>query len=51
VEIINKIGTNYSTIGYAIEPHMSADGRYLVIPQNAVVEIKYPFLDIKGTVV
>jgi len=29
---------------------MSLDGRYLSVPDNVILEIKFPTVDIKGTV-
>jgi hypothetical protein len=50
VTIINKTGGVYSDIAYNIEHYMSPDGRLLEAPSNVVFEIKYPNLDIKGTI-
>jgi hypothetical protein len=51
VKIVQKTGLNYaSNINFNIDDNMSADGRYIDIPDNAVVEIKYPDVDIKGNV-
>ena len=49
VEIVQKTGGLYSTTGFNVEDQMSADGRVLRVPQNVVLEIKYPKDDIKGT--
>ena len=50
VKIINKTGSNYSGNSISINKNLSPDGTKLVIPKNAVVEIKYPDVDIKGQV-
>jgi len=50
VKIVNKTGTPYSSVSYNIEENKSADGRYIVVPKNVALEIKYPTLDIKGSV-
>jgi hypothetical protein len=50
VKLVNKIGTNYSGNSLNINDNTSPDGTKLVIPKNAIVEIKYPDTDIKGQV-
>jgi hypothetical protein len=50
VTLVNKSGTNYSGNAIDIRSNLSPDGTSLVIPKNAVVEIKYPDTDIKGQV-
>ncbi len=50
VTIVNKTGGAYSDIAYNIENNMSPDGRLLEAPENVIFEIKYPNLDIKGTI-
>ena len=51
VKITTKVGGNYSSASFNIAANKSADGRYVVVPQNVALEIKYPKIDIKGTVV
>lgn len=51
VEIITKTGSNYSNINFDIDSNTSSDGRYINIPLNAIFEIKFPNLDIKGAIV
>jgi len=51
VMLTNKTGTNYSSNVLNINKNLSPDGSYLVVPRNAVLEIKYPAVDIKGKVV
>jgi hypothetical protein len=50
VAITMKSGGVYSDSAIDINQQKSADGRYIVIPQNCSVEIKYPNIDIKGTI-
>jgi hypothetical protein len=50
VKMVNKTGTNYSGNTININDNTSPDGTKLIIPKNAVVEIKYPDTDIKGQV-
>ena len=51
VKIINKTGGKYSRVSFNIEENKSADGRYIVVPNNVAFEVKYPKIDIKGSVV
>jgi len=51
VKLVNKTGTNYSFANINIDENLSPDGSYLVVPGNALVEIKYPSTDIRGKVV
>jgi len=50
VKLINKSGTNYTSNSIDINKNLSPDGSKLIIPKNAIVEIKYPDTDIKGQV-
>ncbi len=50
VKIVNKSGANYSSNVIDIERNLSPDGDYLVVPKNAVLEIKYPKVDIVGKI-
>jgi len=50
VKIVQKYDSRYSQISYDVDYFTSPDGRYVAIPQNAIFEIKFPSLDIKGTV-
>ena len=50
VKLVNKNGTNYSGSSIDINQNLSPDGTYLIVPKNAIVEIKYPETDIKGRV-
>ncbi len=50
VKIENKSGGLYSTDTLNIDEYISADGRILYAPENVVYELKYPNLDIKGTI-
>tara|TARA_Y100000310_G_scaffold169425_1_gene169467 strand:- start:1828 stop:3624 length:1797 start_codon:yes stop_codon:yes gene_type:complete len=51
VKLVNKTGANYSFANIDINDNLSPDGSYLVVPANALVEIKYPSTDIRGKVV
>jgi hypothetical protein len=50
VKIINKFGTGYSDNSYDVESNVSADGRYIFVPEDTVLEIRYPNIDIVGVV-
>ena len=52
VKILPKTGQNqaYSEVVYDIKANMSADGQYLLVPENCILELKYPNTDIQGTV-
>ena len=50
VKILNKTGTQYSSVTISINDNLSPDGDYLMVPKNAIVEIKYPMTDIEGRV-
>ena len=50
VKINNKSGGNYSESAYSINDNLSPDGRMLVTPEDAVIELRYPNKDIKGTI-
>ena len=50
VKISNKSGGDYSEAAYSIDDNLSPDGRMLVTPEDAVIELKYPNKDIKGTI-
>jgi hypothetical protein len=50
VKITNKTGGNYSRVQFNINENMAPDGTYIIIPKNAVAELKYPSVDIKGKI-
>lgn len=50
VKLVSKRAGNYSDSSLNIDQFMSADGRYLSVPDNVILELKYPKIDIKGTV-
>ena len=50
VKITNKRSGNYSSVQFNINENLSPDGSYLVVPKNAVLEIKYPDVDIRGRI-
>jgi hypothetical protein len=50
VKITNRIGANYSSVQFDINDNTSPDGSSVIIPKNAIAEIKYPSVDIKGKI-
>ena len=50
VDVVQKTGSNYSSTGFDINENTSADGRYIKVPKNVILEIKYLSNDIKGSV-
>jgi hypothetical protein len=50
VRVINKFGGEYSSIGYDIRQNTTPDGRYVNVPSNVILEIKFLNTDIKGTI-
>ena len=50
VRITNKFGGQYSNIGYNIRENTTPDGRYIDVPRNVILEIKFLDTDIRGTI-
>jgi len=50
VEIHLKSGGLYSQSNYNFDAALSADGRLILAEPNVIFELKYPNLDIKGSV-
>lgn len=50
VKLENLTGENYSPTSLNFHDALSRDGTFIKMPQNAVAELKFPDLDIKGTV-
>ena len=51
VVLYNAPGSQYSGITFSVNKNMSPDGARLLCPKNAIFEIKYPEVDVKGKVV
>ena len=45
-----KTSSKYSSTSFDFDDQKTADGRFIVVPDNVVMECKYPIDDIKGTV-
>ena len=50
VKFVKRNGGSYSDTTYNFNQNMSADGRYLIVPENVCMEMKFPKSDIKGVV-
>ena len=50
VKLVTKSGGNYSGVDIEINKNLSPDGSYLIVPKNAIIEIKYPQTDIRGKI-
>jgi hypothetical protein len=50
VKIVPKDGTLYSSTTFDFDDRKSADGTYISAPENVILELKYPNLDIEGTI-
>jgi hypothetical protein len=50
IKIYNKFNDPYSKVYYDMDKYLSADGRYILAPDNVVFEMKFPNIDIKGVV-
>tara|TARA_R110000823_G_scaffold203468_1_gene334551 strand:- start:187 stop:567 length:381 start_codon:yes stop_codon:yes gene_type:complete len=50
VKITDKSGGQYSATTFNVNKNMDQDGTQLLAPANAVFEIKYPSVDIKGKI-
>ena len=51
ISLVNLSGGNYSNSALDVKSALSPDGRLLLMPQDSVVEFKFPSLDIKGAVI
>ena len=50
VKIKKMNGADYSNIKFDIEENTSPDGRYISVPDDVILEIKYPRVDIVGSI-
>lgn len=49
VNIEPRTTSNYSSTKFDFAAQTTLDGRYITVPDNVILEVKYPFDDIKGT--
>ena len=50
VKVYCKSGGNYSTAAINVSQNISPDGSYVSVPKNAIMELKYPDVDITGKI-
>jgi hypothetical protein len=50
VRVVQKTGGLYSDIKFSVDENTSSDGRMIYVPENCVFEIKYPTVDIAGSI-
>ena len=50
IKLTNKIGGVYSSLYFNLNEYTSPDGRFVTVPEDTILEIKYPNTDIRGTV-
>jgi len=50
IRIVERSGTNYSGFGFNFDSALSNSGRVFRVPQDTIMELRYPNLDIKGTI-
>lgn len=48
IKILNKTGGVYSSLSFDMDKATDPTGNYIICPNNAIFELKYPELDIKG---
>ena len=51
LEVVNKTGALYSELIFNIKANSSEGGRVITPPPTAILELKYPQLDIEGRIV
>ena len=50
VKIVPTSGAKYSDANFDFREQRSADGTHIIVPENVVMELKYPSVDIRGTI-
>jgi len=50
LEIVGRTGTSYSQANYDFDDKLTVDGRRILADQNTIFELKFPNLDIKGSI-
>jgi phage-related baseplate assembly protein len=51
VRVSQKKGADYASVNINFDETLSSDGTYIITPKNAIMELKYPNRDIKGTLI
>ena len=49
VDVFQQTGAAYATTSFVVQDYLSADGRVITFPPDFIWEIRYPKVDIKGT--
>jgi len=50
IKILDRSGGLYSDFSYDFRENKTADGRWVIIPESVILEMKYPDIDIKGVI-
>tara|TARA_Y100001963_G_scaffold159603_1_gene264038 strand:- start:6370 stop:8166 length:1797 start_codon:yes stop_codon:yes gene_type:complete len=50
VKLTNKVGGSYADTILDIDDNLSPDGSYLLVPNNVILEVKFPTQDIRGKI-
>jgi len=50
IKVVNKNGLPYSEVVFSIEKNTTVDDRVIIPPKHHIFELKYPDVDIKGTI-
>ena len=50
VKLVNKTDDQYSSVVFDINNNLSRDGTYVIVPKNAIAELKFPRTDIRGKI-
>tara|TARA_R100000234_G_scaffold119621_1_gene103096 strand:+ start:8566 stop:10362 length:1797 start_codon:yes stop_codon:yes gene_type:complete len=50
LRLVNKFGGAYSSISYDVTSNIDSQNRFVQVPKNVILEIKYPDDDIIGTI-
>jgi hypothetical protein len=50
LRVLKKTGSAYSSADFDIDRYTTADGRMILAPEDIIFEIKFPDIDIRGTV-
>jgi peptide deformylase len=50
VFVNQKLTAKHSQVSFNMSEALSANGRYIEVPENVALEIRYPNEDIKGTI-
>tara|TARA_R110002020_G_scaffold421418_3_gene630509 strand:- start:8025 stop:9827 length:1803 start_codon:yes stop_codon:yes gene_type:complete len=50
VAIVGRTGASYANVSYDFARNLSADGRYILAQPNMIFELKFPNVDIEGSI-